>query len=64
MVAELTESPSFDVTNPKVIKTSGEITSNAKNQIEVNLFSLLAQMALIEFATIATITVPIIYPQI
>lgn len=49
MVAELTERPNLDVANPKVIKTSGEMTITAKSHI-VNLFSLLAQIALKEFA--------------
>lgn len=60
IVAELAASPTFDVTNPKVMKTSGEIIKSNKNHIEVNLFSLLAQIALIELAVTAITTVLII----
>jgi len=44
---------------PKVIKTSGDKTINNKSQT-LNLSSLLAHMALIELADIATTTAPII----
>mgnify|MGYP001563296373 CR=1 FL=1 len=48
-VAELTAKPSFVVANPKVMKTNGEIITTNKSHI-VSLFSLLAQIALMEFA--------------
>ncbi len=63
IVAELTAIPNFDVTNPKVIKTSGDITIKINNQI-VNLFSLLAQTVLTELAASATRTAIIIKNQI
>ena len=59
MVAALIVNPNFDVTNPKVIKTIGEIIITGKSHI-VNLFSLLAQTALIELAKRAIKTAPII----
>jgi len=59
-VAELTVKPSLDVTSPKVIKTKGEISITAKNQILVSLFSFPAQIVLMEFAVTATRTAPTI----
>ena len=54
-IAELIANPNFDVINPKVIKTNGEIIITTKSHI-VNLFSLPAQIALIEFAARAVKT--------
>ena len=58
-VAELKVNPNFDVTNPKVIKTNGEMIISAKSHI-VNFSSFPAQIALIELAMRATETAPII----
>jgi hypothetical protein len=62
-VPEVTANPIFEVTNPKVIKTSGEIIIRARSQIE-NLFALLAQIALMELAARAIKTALIIYNHI
>lgn len=63
IVAELTASPNFEVTKPKVKKTSGEMTNTAKNHTDVNLFSFPAHIALIEFAERASNTATKIYNQ-
>ena len=60
IVPDETDNPNFDVTNPNVIKTNGDMRSTAKNQGDVNLSSLLAHTALIEFAVRAIATAIII----
>jgi len=60
IVAELIANPSLDVTNPKVMKTNGEITKRARNHGEVNLFSFPAHIALVELARRAIATAIII----
>lgn len=47
IVPELTTTPNFDTTSPKVIKTKGETIITARSQGDENLLSLLAQIALI-----------------
>lgn len=55
-IAELMDNPNFEVTNPKVIKTKGEIITNNKSHIENLLPFSVAQMTLIELASTATET--------
>ena len=57
-IAEPMDNPSFEATNPKVIKTKGEITINNRSHIE-NLPPLfVAQITLIELANNAMETAP------
>jgi len=58
-IAEVILKPSFEVTSPKVMNTSGEITRRARNQIVLNLSLLPAHTALMELASKATKTAPI-----
>ena len=58
MIADPKANPNLETTNPKVIKTIGEIIITAKSHIVI-LFSLLAQIALMELAKRATETAPI-----
>ena len=56
-IAEPMDSPSFEATNPKVIKTKGEITINNRSHIENLPLLFVAQITLIELANTATETV-------
>jgi len=55
-IAEVILKPSFEVTSPKVMNTSGETIKRARNQIVLNFSSLLAHTALMELAERATKT--------